>query len=675
METDNWETEPRTPDWVSGLTSDVVSISAGDFHTCAVTAAGGALCWGSNFNGKLGDGTVSQRTRPVDVLGLKSGVVSVVSGPQHTCAVTTAGSLKCWGANLMGQLGDGTQLTSLTPKEVAGLGAGVVRVAVGGDRTCASTIAGVAKCWGDNFSGSLGDGTETNRLTPADVVSLGGGVTDITTGEIHSCAIVRGGVQCWGYNGYGALGTGTTASSLVPLTVLRARQSIDFPPPAGLVVGIPAQLTATSSSALPVAFQTWTPSTCVVSGNSVTVIALGLCGIRASQPGDSVTTPSPSQSHLATTAPGPPKVVSPTKSSISMAKATLGGTVSLDGGSPILDRGVVVSMTSVNANPLIGGSGVMQYSTPGTTGVFTLIAAGLNPSTAYSFKAYAINALGTSYTSVSTFTTPAPPSRVFVSSSGNDANLCSDQLAPCRTLSEAIAQVMTDGEVIVLKPGEYETAPLVITKGVKVTSPSGTVAFVRQPITINAPGGRVALRGLTLKGNGTGDGITLAAASSLSVEETTFDRWATGLRLGTGSLSFVGVTNSVFTANMSGVQLGGGGTNGVSIEGTRFERNGTGLSISGGSFFVRESSFVGNTVAGATIDGGSAEIGRSEFMLNDIGVNALSGGTVRLGRSVVFGNTTGLFAAGGSTVESSGTNVIRGNGTDTSGTITVTPEG
>ncbi len=669
-------TSSRTyANWVTGLTSGVVAISAGDFHTCAVTASGGAKCWGSNFNGKLGDGTYVQRPTPVSVFGLTSGVASVVSGPQHTCALTTGGGVKCWGDNSIGQLGDGTTSPSPVPMNVFGLGSGVARVAVGGFTTCAVTVAGAAKCWGDNVIGQLGDGTFVDRLTPTNVLRMSEGVTAITVGEYHACGVSRGGVQCWGFNGYGGLGNGTSNSASQAVTALRARQSItSFTAPSTLTVGIPVALSATSSSGLPVTFDTWTPSTCVVSGNTVTATAQTLCGIRASQPGDSFTAPASQQFRLASATPGLPVIVAPTKASISMAKATLGATVSLDGGLPILGRGVVVSVTSVNANPLIGGSGVTQFSTSGTTGVFTLFATGLNPSTAYSFKAYAINALGTSYTVVSTFTTPAPPSRVFVSSSGSDANLCSDQLTPCRSISEGIAQVLADGEVIILKPGEYETTPLIITKGVKVTSPSGTVAFVRQPITINAPGGRVALRGLTLKGSGTGEGITLVAASSLSVEETTFDRWGTGLRLVAGSGSFVSVTHSVFAVNTVGVQLASGGTNAVSIEGTRLEGNGTGLSISSGSFFVRESSFIGNSTAGATIDGGSADIQRSEFTLNGIGVNALSGATARLSRSVVFGNTTGLFAAGGSTFESSGTNVIRGNGTDTSGTITVVPE-
>jgi hypothetical protein len=132
--------------------------------------------------------------------------------------------------------------------------------------------------------------------------------------------------------------------------------------------------------------------------------------------------------------------------------------------------------------------------------------------------------------------------------------------------------------------------------------------------------------------------------------------------------------NEVFSANTTGVTLGAAGTNKVSIEGTRFESNGSGVSALSGSFFVRESSFVGQSAAGIAIGPGSMDIQRSEFTHNFVGVSAQSGGTVRISRSRVFGNTTGLLAAGGSTFASSGTNVIRGNTTNTSGTITAVPE-
>ncbi len=154
-----------------------VAVSAGGRHTCALTAAGGVRCWGDNFFGQLGDGTTTERHTPVDVTGLTSGVAAVSAGARHTCAVTTASGLKCWGRNLFGQLGDGTTTERHTPVDVTGLTSGVAAVSAGGLHTCAVTTAGGLKCWGRNITGPVGDGTTTDRHERVDVGSLGTKVT------------------------------------------------------------------------------------------------------------------------------------------------------------------------------------------------------------------------------------------------------------------------------------------------------------------------------------------------------------------------------------------------------------------------------------------------------------------------------------------------------------------
>src|SRR6266511_3049010 len=147
-------------------TSAASAVSTGGFHTCAVTSAGGVKCWGDNEEGQVADGTTTERDSPVDVAGLTSGVAAVAAGRLHTCALTSAGGVKCWGDNEYGQLGDGTTVDRNTPVGVSGFTSGVGAVAAGGFHTCALTASGGVECWGSYAYGGLGDGTSTDRYTP-----------------------------------------------------------------------------------------------------------------------------------------------------------------------------------------------------------------------------------------------------------------------------------------------------------------------------------------------------------------------------------------------------------------------------------------------------------------------------------------------------------------------------
>jgi alpha-tubulin suppressor-like RCC1 family protein len=208
------------PAYVSGLSRGVGAISANQFHTCALTTAGGVKCWGNNSSGRLGDGTTETRLSPVDVSGLTIGVAAISAGTSHTCALTTGGGAKCWGDNSAGQLGDGAPFFTLSPVDVSGLSSGVAAITAGGEHTCALTTSGGVKCWGRNASGQVGDGTRTNRLTPVDVSGLSSGIKAITAGGKHTCALTTGGgVKCWGDNAAGQLGDGTTETRLSPVDV------------------------------------------------------------------------------------------------------------------------------------------------------------------------------------------------------------------------------------------------------------------------------------------------------------------------------------------------------------------------------------------------------------------------------------------------------------------------
>ena len=100
----------------------LTAIALGGFHTCALTTGGGVKCWGANSSGQLGDGTETDRLTPVDVSGLPSGVAAIAAGDGHTCAVTTGGGATCWGYKGFGQLGDGTVIFSPIPVDVVGFG-------------------------------------------------------------------------------------------------------------------------------------------------------------------------------------------------------------------------------------------------------------------------------------------------------------------------------------------------------------------------------------------------------------------------------------------------------------------------------------------------------------------------------------------------------------------------
>ncbi|HOY62044.1 MAG TPA: RCC1 repeat-containing protein, partial [bacterium] len=218
---DGTTTDSNIPVDVVGLTNGVVSVSSGVMHACALTTSGGVKCWGDNAHGKLGDGMITSSTIPVDVVGLTSGVALISSGAYHTCALTTSGGVKCWGNNDYGQLGDGTNTDRHAPVDVVGLTSGVASVSSGFDHTCAVTTSGGVKCWGTNYYGQIGDGTTTNSYMPVDVVGLASGVISVSSWSSHTCAVTTsGGVKCWGSNENGQLGDGTTTYSYTPVDVV-----------------------------------------------------------------------------------------------------------------------------------------------------------------------------------------------------------------------------------------------------------------------------------------------------------------------------------------------------------------------------------------------------------------------------------------------------------------------
>jgi len=239
-----------------------VAVAAGDDFVCAVVSGGAVDCWGDADQGQLGNGeppyTVSTLATPAPVCApggsapctsFLTGAVAVAAGYEFTCALMADGAVACWGANLNGQLGDGTvasgiddNIGSSSPVSVCAPGASApctqtlnaTAIAAGFDFACAVVGSGGVQCWGGNDDGQLGVGafadasacgTTTCSPTPMTVKGVGGtaalsGATAVAAGEGHACAIVSGGaVVCWGENTDGELGDGTTTNSSTPVAV------------------------------------------------------------------------------------------------------------------------------------------------------------------------------------------------------------------------------------------------------------------------------------------------------------------------------------------------------------------------------------------------------------------------------------------------------------------------
>jgi alpha-tubulin suppressor-like RCC1 family protein len=217
----NGSTTPSlVPVAVSGLSSGITAIAAGDVHTCALTAAGGVQCWGRNFSGQLGNDSTVDSPVPVAVSGLSSGVAAIASGESYTCALTTGGGVQCWGFNGAGALGNNSTTDSHAPVTVAGLGFGVAAITAGGGHTCALTTMWGVQCWGFGTYGQLGNGLYATSLAPVAISGPSSNVVAIAAGGLHTCALTTAGtVRCWGWNMYGQLGNGSTTGSAVPVAV------------------------------------------------------------------------------------------------------------------------------------------------------------------------------------------------------------------------------------------------------------------------------------------------------------------------------------------------------------------------------------------------------------------------------------------------------------------------
>jgi alpha-tubulin suppressor-like RCC1 family protein len=261
----------ETPELIAGVEHAVAVGTSSAYlgkHSCALLEDGSVTCWGENERGELGAGDTGEHSTPVAVGGLGT-VTQIAVGARHTCALVVGGGVKCWGSNEMGQLGDGTRESRATPVSVAGL-TNAVQISAEGEDTCAALANGEVECWGSGFEGQFGTSVEASSVpvriagiedaraataTPnqmcaalrsgsvtcwrdgawwevgpfytsggttagnrLDLSSLAG-VTGLSAGNGHACAIRSGDVLCWGANENGELGNGTWSHSSTPRAV------------------------------------------------------------------------------------------------------------------------------------------------------------------------------------------------------------------------------------------------------------------------------------------------------------------------------------------------------------------------------------------------------------------------------------------------------------------------
>jgi alpha-tubulin suppressor-like RCC1 family protein len=214
---------------VDGMTQNVSDVAVGNSHVCAVK--GGALyCWGSTYNGQLGNGSIGTNTpvtAPILVQGFDSGVTAVSAGSWFSCAIKN-GAVFCWGSGGQATLGSGNLLDSAVPVQVLGLTSGATAISSGNGHTLAIVNGGL-KGWGNGYWGQLGnnmahsvDPSQDRQSTPVSVVGMGSGVTSVSSGSNFSCATKTDGyAYCFGKDDTGNLGLGTVGiDSLIPAKVV-----------------------------------------------------------------------------------------------------------------------------------------------------------------------------------------------------------------------------------------------------------------------------------------------------------------------------------------------------------------------------------------------------------------------------------------------------------------------
>ena len=202
------------------------SISGGLYHSLSICDDKTVKAWGSNTDGQLGDGTNTDSNIPVQVTNLTD-VIKVSAGKYHSVALKEDGTVWCFGKNESGQLGNGGTAGSNVPVQVSGL-TDIISIAGGDEHTLALKDDSTVWAWGSNQWGQLGDGTNNNSTTPVQVSGITNAIA-VASGSMFSLVILNDGtVMAWGANYNGQLGNGTLVSRNFPVLVPNLYNVIDI---------------------------------------------------------------------------------------------------------------------------------------------------------------------------------------------------------------------------------------------------------------------------------------------------------------------------------------------------------------------------------------------------------------------------------------------------------------
>jgi rubredoxin len=196
-------------------------VSTSLFHSAAIKTDGTLWCWGDNYFGQLGNNTITHRSSPVQTVAAGTNWKQVAGGEVHSAAIKTDGTLWCWGYNYYGQLGNNTRTHRSSPVQTVAAGTNWKQVSAGRNYTAAVKTDGTLWCWGENYQGQLGDGTDICKSSPIQTLAGGTNWKQVSCGGFHTAAIKTDGtLWLWGYNIRGQLGTNSTSYYFSPVQTI-----------------------------------------------------------------------------------------------------------------------------------------------------------------------------------------------------------------------------------------------------------------------------------------------------------------------------------------------------------------------------------------------------------------------------------------------------------------------